>query len=67
MSDDDNLKRMTKLIQNFVSSDEIKIIASLLIKLQMDYTDLARLATDDQYDPNTWTHKDVLDFLTKGS
>ena len=67
MSDDDNLKRMTKLIQNFVSSDEIKIIASLLIKLQMDYTDLARLATDDKYDPNTWTHKDVLDFLTKGS
>ena len=66
MPDSDDLKRMIKLVESCISTDEIKIIASILIKIQMEYNYLARLATDDHYDPHMWTHKDVLDYLTKG-
>ena len=66
MPDSDDLKRMIKLVESCISTDEIKLIASILIKIQTEYNDLARLATDDHYDPHEWTHKDVLDFLTRG-
>ena len=66
MPDSDDLKKMIKLVESCISTDEIKIIASILIKLQTEYNELARLATDDYYEPHRWTHKDVLDFLTKG-
>ena len=66
MPDSNDLKRMITLVESCVSADDIKLIASILIKIQTEYNDLARLATDDHYDPYEWTHKDVLDFLTKG-
>jgi hypothetical protein len=52
-----------KIINECVRTNKLDFIANLIVTLQNDYTDLAKLTTDDNYQPN-WTHKQTLDYLT---
>lgn len=54
---------MRKLVEESIESHRVGFLVELLCKLQDDYIDLARLATDDNYQAN-WTHKQVLDYIT---
>lgn len=57
------LKETIKLIEDCVHDNKIEFLAKLIIKLESEYIDIARLATDDNYQSN-WTHLQVLDYLT---
>ena len=68
---DENLERMAKVLAESTAGNDVDVtsfytIAAVLLKLQAEYVDIALLATDGHYDQATWTHKNVLDFLTKG-
>lgn len=67
MKNRDNLysdkESMRKLVDESIESHKIGFLVELLCKLQDDYIDLARLATDDHYQ-SSWTHKQVLDYIT---
>jgi|LauGreSBDMM110SN_4_FD.fasta_scaffold23828_5 hypothetical protein len=52
-----------KIINECIRTNKLDFIANLIVTLQNDYTDLAKLTTDDNYQPN-WTHKQTLDYLT---
>ena len=65
--DYEELESITHLVQALVRKGKSATVAALIIRLQMDYLQLAILSTDGEYDAKVWTHKDVLDFLTKGS
>lgn len=57
--------KLSKILQNLISSGKSEFVARVVIRLQLDYIELARLTTDDQYDVK-WTHTKLMDFLTKG-
>ena len=57
------LKETIALIEDCVHNNKIEFLAKLIIKLESEYIDIARLATDDNYQSN-WTHLQVLDYLT---
>jgi hypothetical protein len=59
-------KAISKLLRKCVKEEETEIIVKLILKLQKDYIELAFLSTDGQYKEH-WTHKKVLDYLTKGA
>ena len=63
---------MAKVLANLVEGNDINIdpflgIAAILLKLQAEYVEIALLSTDGRYNQETWTHRDILDFLTKGA
>lgn len=67
----ENLEKIAKLLADSTVGDDLDVtsfytIAAILLKLQAEYVQIAILATDGYYDQATWTHKNVLDFLTKG-
>ena len=71
MSAEKDLEKMAKVISAFVDGTDVDIdpflgIAAILLKLKSEYVEVALLATDGHYDQETWTHKNVLDFLTEG-
>ena len=49
-----------------IKEGRIPKIARILVNMQEEYIELAILCTDGEYDPEEWTHHDLLDFLTKG-
>ena len=59
----DNKESIKKLIEECVKFHKIDFLVSLIFKLQNEYVDIAKLATDGNYQEN-WTHKQVLDFIT---
>ena len=61
-----DIEAVMVLIDELVNQGKTATVAALVIRLQMDYLNLATLSTDGEYDPNLWTHKDVMNFLTKG-
>jgi hypothetical protein len=63
MTVDKKLKDTINLIEECMHSNKIEFLANLIIKLENEYIDIARVATDDNYKPN-WTHTEVLDYLT---
>jgi hypothetical protein len=68
---DKDLEKMAKVLATSTAGNDADVtsfyrIAAILLKLQSEYVDIALLATDGHYDQATWTHKNVLDFLTKG-
>jgi hypothetical protein len=72
VSAEKDLERMAKVLANLVDGSDINIdpfigIAAILLKLQAEYVEIALLSTDGRYDQEQWTHRDVLDFLTKGA
>lgn len=58
-----DVEEMLKLIQECIKNDNLVFLATLICKLQKDYEDIAKLSTYGEYLP-TWTHKQVLDFIT---
>ena len=54
-----------KMVEECIKKKEIKFLAKLILKLQKDYIEIAALASDGQYQ-ETWSHKKLLDYLTKG-
>ena len=53
------------LVLDAIDTHNEEIIISLLIKLLEEYIEIARLTTDNKY-RKTWTHKDVLNYITYG-
>jgi hypothetical protein len=51
------------LIEDCMHENRLEFLAELLVRLEREYIELARLSTDDNYQPN-WTHTQVLDYLT---
>ncbi len=53
------------LILEAISSHNEEVVVSLMAKLLEEYIELARLSSDNAY-RKTWTHKDVLNYITYG-
>ena len=58
-----DVDEMLQLINECIKNNNLTFVATLICKLQKDYEDIARLSTDNNYSP-TWTHKQVLDYIT---
>ena len=52
-----------KIINECIKTHKLDFIANLIVTLQKDYVDLAKISTDGNYKPN-WTHKQTLDYIT---
>ena len=61
-----DLEVVTKMIQDVVEKNKLEGLAKLLVALQSEYIEVCILATDGKFDPDSWSHKRVLNFLTKG-
>ena len=57
------IKETLDLIEECVYSNKLEFLAELIVKLETEYIEIARLTTDDNYQPN-WTHLQVLDYIT---
>lgn len=57
------VKETLDLIEECVYSNKLEFLAELIVRLEMEYTDIARIATDDNYQLG-WTHNQVLDYMT---
>lgn len=51
------------LIEDCMHNNRIEFLAELIIRLESEYIEIARISTDDNYQPS-WTHLQVLDYLT---
>jgi type IV secretory pathway VirB4 component len=50
-------------IEECIHSNKLEFLAQLIVKLESEYIEIARISTDDNYKSN-WTHLQVLDYLT---
>lgn len=51
------------MIEECMHNNRIEFLAELILRLESEYIEIARISTDDNYQPN-WTHLQVLDYLT---
>lgn len=58
-----NKAQTLDLIEECMHNNRLEFLAELIVRLESEYIEIARLATDDNYQPN-WTHTQVLDYLT---
>ena len=56
-------KMALSLIEDCIHKNKLEFLAELIVRLEKEYIEIARLSTDDNYQEN-WTHKEVLDYLT---
>lgn len=56
-------KETLELIEECMHNNRLEFLAELIIRLEGEYIEIARIATDDNYQPS-WTHLQVLDYLT---
>ena len=56
-------KAALSLIEDCIHKNKLEFLAELIVRLEKEYIEIARLSTDDNYQEN-WTHKEVLDYLT---
>jgi hypothetical protein len=54
-----------KMVEACIKKKETAFLAKLILKLQKDYLEVAKLSSDGRY-KETWTHANLLDYLTKG-
>lgn len=52
------------LVADCLIAHQETIIVKLIVQLEEDYKELATLSTMGEYKPS-WTHKKVLDYITK--
>lgn len=57
------IKETLDMIEGCVYSNKLEFLAQLIVKLESEYIELARIGTDDNYQSN-WTHIQVLDYMT---
>ena len=62
---DNNLDNMRQLISESIFSHNEEYLAQLMHKNLEEYKELALLVTEGKY-TKTWTHLDVLNFVTYG-
>jgi hypothetical protein len=60
---DENKESIRLLVEEAIKNHKIDFLVTLIAKFQSEYIDIAKLATEDQYQIS-WTHKQVLDFIT---
>ena len=63
MHQDEEMRNMVEVIDHCILNDKKEFLASLIIKIQREYKEIAALSTDGEYQI-TWTHNDLLDYLT---
>ena len=56
-------KMALSLIEDCIHKNKLEFLAELIVRLEKEYIEIARLSTDDNYQ-ESWTHKEVLDYLT---
>jgi len=61
--DEERRKSIETLVSDCIFAHQEAIIVRLIQQLESDYKDLARLATFGEYN-SSWTHEDVLDYVT---
>lgn len=59
-----DLDSIRELVIECVATHQEEFLVNLLYELQREYRELARLSTLDAY-RETWSHKKLLDYLTK--
>ncbi len=59
----DREKAIEILVSDCIISHQEGIIVKLIAELESDYIELAKLATMGEYS-ETWTHAQVLDYIT---
>ena len=64
-SPEQTIIKLAAILEDLINSGKSEFVARVVTTLQLDYIELARLATEDQYDLQ-WTHIKLMDFLTKG-
>jgi len=60
-----SLNETIDLIEECMHSNRIEFLAQLIMKLESEYIEIAKLSTDNNYQSD-WTHIQVLDYLTYG-
>ncbi len=60
-----DIESVRDLVNEALSTHNEEYVVALLHKLLVEYTELARLSTDDNYTKN-WTHHNVLNYITFG-
>lgn len=63
MDNNDDILEMTQLINECVKNDQVEFFAGIVCKLQREYKEVCELSTDGDFQ-STWTHQQVLDYLT---
>lgn len=51
------------LVDQCVMSHNEEVLVNLIIRLEKDYIEIAKLTTMGDYESN-WTHREVLDYIT---
>jgi hypothetical protein len=62
-SKDQKIKAINSLLNDCLISHNEDIIVQLIYRLELEYRQLAELSTMGEYKA-TWTHNDVLDYIT---
>jgi hypothetical protein len=60
---DQQILEMIVIINECIKNDKLKFLANMIVKLQEEYQEIAKLSTDGEYEV-TWTHEQLLNFLT---
>jgi hypothetical protein len=63
MNNSRSLAEILDIIEDCMHSNKLEFLAKLILKLESEYIEIARITTDDNYD-SKWTHKEVLDYIT---
>lgn len=61
--DEYDIAAMLVVIEDCIKKDKLEFLANVICKLQKEYQEVCELSTDGEYQI-TWTHKQVLDYLT---
>lgn len=60
----ENVESIRELVNEAISTHNEEFIIHLIYKIQLEYYELARLATLDSFEV-TWTHEHLIDYITK--
>lgn len=60
----DNLDSLREVINECINTNNIEFLVQLLHNLQTEYNEIAELSTFGEY-KKSWSHKKVLDYITK--
>lgn len=60
---DKEIQEMVIVINECIKNNKIEFLANIICKLQNEYKEVCELSTDGEFQP-TWTHQQVLDYLT---
>lgn len=61
--DDDRMLDVTDLVYECIASHNELILVELITRLEKEYVDIAKLSTFGKYE-TSWTHEDVLNYIT---